>query len=122
MNIQSKIITICDYLRTRYESKKHGGYNIYSDDKIFASTDTYVPNVDLMVILPDNKKEYVFSCSYHGTVSTYHPGKWEDYIEKLYLKALDVKSEKDKEAKRERELKEQAEKAPASKEADTVFN
>lgn len=121
-DIHRQIITICEYLKTGYESKKHGGYNIYLDDKIHASTDTYVANVDLEIILPHSKNELVFSCSYTGDCITYHTGKWEEYLEKLYEKAIKIKEERDIgfQQKREEEIKKA--KSPASKMADEIFN
>jgi DNA-binding transcriptional MerR regulator len=88
--IHNHIITICHYLRNGYSTKKHGGYNIYSDSKIHAITDTCVPNVDLYVNIGESR-EYVFGCSYHGDQVTYHPGKWEDYLDELFDKATEAK-------------------------------
>ena len=86
-------MVVCEHLRTNYNAKKHGGYNIYSDDKIVAATDTYVPNVDLSVKVGENL-ERVFGCNFDGNQVTYHPGKWEDYLDDLYQKALKVRQEK----------------------------
>lgn len=90
MDIHKKIITVCEYLRTRYASKRHGGFNIYEDDKIVALTDTCVPNVDLSVKILE-EQEYVFGCNYDGHQITYHPGRWEEYLSDLYEKALEIK-------------------------------
>jgi len=92
-SIHSKIVVICEHLRTNYNAKKHGGYNIYSDDKIIAATDTFVPNVDLSVKVGENL-ERVFGCNFNGEQVTYHPGKWEDYLDDLYIKALAIRQEK----------------------------
>jgi hypothetical protein len=86
-------MVICEHLRTNYAGKKHGGYNIYSDDKIIAATDTFVPNVDLNVKVGETR-EYVFGCNFNGEQVTYHPGKWEDYLDDLYIKALAIRQEK----------------------------
>jgi len=119
--IHGQIRTVCDYLRTRYSSKKHGGFNIYEDDKILAVTDTCVPNVDLHVKV-GNEKEYVFGCSYHGDQVTYHPGKWEDYLDELFDKATEVKNHlrevQQKQMEQERLDCERA----ASEAADSVFS
>ena len=45
--------TVARYLRTRYESKKHGGYYVYEDDKIIIKYDTYYPNLDIRVKTKD---------------------------------------------------------------------
>lgn len=120
-DIHAKIIAVCTFLRTRYEGKKHGGYNIYEDDKIIASCDTYVPNVNLNIKLPNNTNESVFSCSYSGDFANYHAGKWELYLNDLYEKACLVMAQKEEERRREVVEKERKDKAPASKEADSVF-
>ena len=122
--IHSMIILVCNMLTTSYESKKHGGFNIYQDDKIQSYVDTYVPNVTLNVKTPKEGKtilETVFSCNYNGDFVTYHEGEWERHLETLYAKAQKVKAQKDEEARIKREeAKAQAE-APASPEADKVF-
>jgi hypothetical protein len=119
--IHSHIITICHYLRNGYSTKKHGGYNIYSDSKIHAVTDTCVPNVDLYVNIGESR-ERVFGCSYHGDQVTYHPGKWEDYLDELFNKAIEVKQrlleEQYKQIEQERLDCERA----ASEAADNVFS
>lgn len=123
--LANKIITVCEYLKTDYVSKKHGGYNIYRDDKIILETDTYVPNTCAKVILPNNMIEYVFSASYSGQISCYHTGKWEEYLDQLYQKAIAIQMQKEKERiEEEIEEEEKAKKikeAPASEEANKVF-
>lgn len=119
-SIHHRIQTVCNYLTTRYTSKKHGGFNIYEDDKIVACTDTYVPNVDLSVKVND-QKEHVFGCNCYGDQVTYHAGKWEVYLEELFDKALEAKKIKDQE-QLERYNQRQAERyRPASSQADSVF-
>ena len=118
--IHGQIRTVCDYLRTRYSSKKHGGFNIYEDDKILAVTDTCVPNVDLSVKV-DGKLEHVFGCSYHGDQVTYHPGKWEQYLSDLDQKALAVKQQREeREMLLDQEERAECERA-ASEAANKVF-
>ena len=84
-SIHSKIVVICEHLRTNY--------TCYSDDKIIAATDTFVPNVDLSVKVGENL-ERVFGCNFNGEQVTYHPGKWEDYLDDLYGKALAIRQKK----------------------------
>ena len=119
-SIHYRIQTVCNYLTTRFATKKHGGFNIYEDDKIIASTDTYVPNVDLSVKV-NNQTEHVFGCNCYGDQVTYHTGKWEVYLEELFDKALEAKKIKDQE-QLERYNQRQAERyRPASNQADKVF-
>lgn len=118
--IHSQIRMVCDNLRTSYSSKKHGGYNIYEDDKIVAVTDTCVPNVDLYVKV-NGKREYVFGCSYHGDQVTYHPGKWEDYLQDLCRKAEAVQQQRRSEQQRKLEQERSESERAASDAANNVF-
>ena len=118
--IHGRIITVCDNLTTRTASKKHGGYNIYEDDKIVATKDTFVPNVNLSV-KTSHGHERVFSCNMEGRFVTFHEGKWENYLETLYKKALEVAAKK-KEETEKKLAQERAESfAPCSKDADEIF-
>lgn len=120
--IHAKIVKVCECLQTAYRSKKHGGYSIYEDDRVYLCLDTYVPNVDMDVKLPNGRKERVFSRSYCGYQTTYHTGKWEIYLDSLYERALMIEQAKieiDQKKQREMMLKE---KMPASCEADKVFD
>lgn len=88
-----KAAIIATYLKTRHESKKHGGYDIYEDDKIQISYDTYFPNISIYIKFPGKDSECVYSKSGHGILSIYHPGAWEQYIDTLYPKALKAKDD-----------------------------
>lgn len=88
-----EIYVITKYLKTRHESKKHGGYDIYEDDKIEISYDTYYPNRSVYVKF-GSKKELVHVSSDDKT-STHRPGKWEEYITELYEKALELKKKEE---------------------------
>lgn len=79
---------LCDYMKTKYVSKKHGGYNIFEDDKVRLCLDTYVWNIDVYVKKPNGEEVLVLSRSYAGYNQVYHPGKWEDHIMNLRDKAL----------------------------------
>ena len=72
---------VATHLRTNYVSKKHGGYNIYEDDKIHINLDTYVPNLDIQVITPEGKTT-VFSAAYHSwrRPSIFRRGQWIQYL------------------------------------------
>ena len=79
--IASMASDIATHLRTRYQGKKHGGYNIYEDEKIHISLDTYVPNLDIQVITPEGR-ETVFSAAYHNwhRPGIFRPGQWVEYL------------------------------------------
>ena len=42
---------VARYLRTEYQAKKHGGFDIYKDERISVSLDTYVPNVAVRLVV-----------------------------------------------------------------------
>lgn len=113
-------MVICEHLRTNHNAKKHGGYNIYSDDKIIAATDTFVPNVDLNVKVGETR-EYVFGCNFNGEQVTYHPGKWEDYLDDLYGKALAIRQKKQEAELLRLEQEKLNCQSPASEAANNVF-
>ena len=81
---------IANYLTTKREkpeSKQHGVYRIYQDDKIRISFDTFYPNIDVHVFI-DGVAHLAMSHLGHGYTSEYHCGAWELYvIEVLYPKA-----------------------------------
>lgn len=104
--MKSELILIATYLTDQYESKKHGGYEVYEDDKIKIMYDTYYPNVCVYVKI-DSKKDLAAIYSGHGHIQEYHPGHWEKYVsDKLYPAALLAKDEylKAKELKKRRDL------------------
>ena len=119
--IHQQIVFVCKYLRTLYTSKKHGGYNIYADDKIYLCTDTYVPNVDCSVVLPDGAKENVFSSPYSSSPSIYHSGAWEVYLEELFENARKEKEKLDIVEEKQDQAKQKEIEHPASSAADNVF-
>lgn len=85
--MKEKLTTIANYLTTRNANKKHGGYNIYEDDKIYISYDTYHPNVDVYVFI-EGKKHLAAIYSGHGYRQEFHPGEWCNYVKDvLYPKA-----------------------------------
>ena len=45
--------------------------------------------VSCFVLVGGGGKEIVFSCSFSGDFVTYHPGKWEGYLETLHARALE---------------------------------
>lgn len=119
-NIIQNICLVCDYLTTRTTYKKHGGYNVYEDDKIITTKDTYVPNTDLYVKV-GGSKVIVFSASYNGTVYQYNPGAWELYLTKLVGKALIEKGMREHEAIEIKNAALQKNFGPVSDEINNVF-
>lgn len=76
-NVIDQATRIARNLTTGYESKKHGGYDIYDDDKIYIKYDTYYPN--LSVQIKDENNTVVLSSSEYR-VGQLHYGKWVDYL------------------------------------------
>ena len=79
INLITTTTQIANHLTTRTESKNHGGYNIYEDEKIIICLDTYYPNLEIL-IKKDGNKIPVLSRSGHGHNILYRPGQWEKYI------------------------------------------
>jgi hypothetical protein len=119
--IHGQIIRVCRYLTTKYSAKKHGGYKIYSDEKISATLDTYVPNVSLSVLVNGQPIITVFSCNYNGDTYIYKPGAWEGYLKQLDKEARKSQDKKAKaaEKKRKAELKEKF--GPVSAKLNAIF-
>lgn len=93
----NEAIDVARYLTTHHSSKKHGGYDIYEDDKIKISYDTYFPNVSISI--KDGEKLIpVYSRSGHGSIGLNKPGKWVDYIKALAEKAAKIKNEREEAA------------------------
>lgn len=121
-DIHRKIIKICEFLRTDYKSKKHGGYNIFDDGKLHLEVDTYVPNCEASIILPSGIKETAFSCSYSCHNPLYHKGKWTDHLEILYQRALEAETQQTQKALAKKKASDEKRNAPTSDEANEVFN
>lgn len=103
MNLKSQLVTIANYLTTKTESKKHGGYNIYCDDKIYISYDTYYPNVQVNLFI-DGKITLAALYSGHGNTQEFHGGAWEKYVENiLFPRALEAKAAYEEKCKRREE-------------------
>jgi hypothetical protein len=95
-DIHQVAILVAQYLTTRHESKKHGGYQIFEDDRLRISYGTYYPNLNI-VVKDGDKTVTVLSRGGSGTVSEYHPGRWEDYVRSLYPKAKAAQETKERE-------------------------
>ena len=92
--IRANAIIVGRELRTEWRGKKHGGYNIYEDDKIVVSVDTYVPNIDISIKRGGKKLEEVYDADYFGRIYTFHPGRWQDYLAEIAHKALETVRER----------------------------
>lgn len=92
---------IAKRLCTYYIAKNHGGYDIYEDERIIISYDTYYPNVEVEV----RDVGIVFSCSGHypPRPSLYRSGAWIEYVRTLHVKAVERHVNKEREAIRKRE-------------------
>jgi len=113
---------IATYLRTSYQGKKHGGYNIYEDDKIKIYYDTYYPNVDVYVKLPNGTEQMVLNRSGHGYNQEFHSGEWENYCKDiLYPKALEAKKKYEEEMKKKEQAEHENKFGNATEEVDNIF-
>ena len=84
---------VATHLRTRYQAKKHGGFDIYKDERIIVSLDTYVPNVTVRLVDGSEFGQCVFSAAYHShsRPDVYRPGKWTEYLTGLNEKSLSAR-------------------------------
>ena len=82
LTIARAAAAVATHLRTAHEQKKHGGYDVYQDDKLRISLDTYVPNLWITVISPDGELRPVFSASHFSwhRPSIFRPGRWTQYL------------------------------------------
>jgi len=103
--MKSKLITIAKYLTDQYESKKHGGYEVYEDDKIKIMYDTYYPNVQVNVKI-DDKSTLAAIYSGHGHTQEFHGGAWEKYVSDTLYPAALIAKEKYLELQEQRKNKE----------------
>ena len=93
-NIRRMAANIANTLRTSYAVKKHGGYNIYEDDRIHISLDTYVPNVDIAIRL-NGTWTTVFAAASGNTPSIFKPGLWVEYLHGLQPQCESIKTQKE---------------------------
>lgn len=97
------LVSIANNLTTKYKSKGHGGYNIYQDDKICISYDTYYPNLQVNVCV-DGKWELAALYSGHGHTIEFHHGAWCGYVDDVLApKAEAARIEKEQVKKRRQE-------------------
>ena len=97
---------VADNLRTEYQSKKHGGYAIYRDERVIVGLDTFVPNVSVRLVDGSEFGRCVFSAAYHSydRPEVYRPGQWTDYLAGLFEKAKEVKEKREAVRAAERQL------------------
>lgn len=96
ISTSQKVDCITKHLQTRYEGKKHGGYNIYEDEFIELSMDTYFPNWTIIVKLPEERLTVASGSNQaEARPKNFIPGIWQDYINDLYKKALNTKNNKE---------------------------
>lgn len=87
-----ELITIAKFLKTSHSSKKHGGYDIYENEYIKISYDTYCPNVRVYVKMNEQCKLVLLHSGRGCNHQEHHPGAWEKYVTNvLYPKALEAK-------------------------------
>ena len=77
---------VANRMTTRRAEKKHGGYNLYEDDRISVCLDTYAPNIHIKIPAGENGEwTVVFGKSCHTrTPYTFRPGLWMEYLGLLY--------------------------------------
>ncbi len=99
-NVRDAAINVARYLKTSYESKKHGGYNIYNDEQIHISLDTYYPNLDIDILKEGKKIEVYRGSRDNVTPALFRPGKWIDHLMNLNKKAIELNRQQEDTRKR----------------------
>jgi hypothetical protein len=97
---------VAQYLTTRHESKRHGGYQIYEDEKVEIWYDTYYPNLEVYVKRGDQKTTVLLRGG-GGHTQEHHPGKWEEYVRSLSPKAMAAKKTQERQLVEKREQEKQ---------------
>ncbi len=96
--VASAAAVVARYLKTKHRTKKHGGYDIYEDEKIRVTLDTYVSNVDVLVNL-NEQWTTVFAAGYSswGHPQIFRPGVWvEHLVETLLPRAKEMKANQER--------------------------
>jgi len=119
MTFYEEIKMIAKELRTGYEGKKHGGYEIYEDDKIKIKNDTFAPN--LFVYVKVDGKEHLVLLRSRGNNQEHHQGKWEQYLHNLYPKALKAREEREAKEQEAKTREKNQKFGPASKLLNSIF-
>jgi hypothetical protein len=128
-NVESKlrelrqiVHSLCSCCTTTTIPKKHGRFDVYEDEKIVCSYDTYFPNLDVYVKLPDGSRQLVWMHTGHGIDQEYHPGKWEAYLLSLKECALGKQAQKDARRAQLEQQEREERRHPAGSDADAVFD
>ncbi len=97
---------VATHLRTRHTPKKHGGYDVYEDEKIRIMLDTYVPNIDVQIFPPGENPVTVFAASYTrwSNPEVFRTGEWMKYLEELLPKAIAERDRKEDERQEKERL------------------
>ena len=101
---------IAQYLTTRWQSKRHGSYAIYEDDKLSIWLDTYHPTVWVRLATG----VLVLEREGSGSLVAFHPGHWLDYLEPLAERAAAAAQEEDEYWQRKRAAIRQARSQPVN--------
>ena len=64
-DIVGTAMSMANLLTTKFTPKKHGGFNVYQDDRLIVALDTFVPNLSIRLITPQGEKT-VYTASYHS--------------------------------------------------------
>ncbi len=93
--VAGQAMKVAKILTTRYSPKKHGGYQIYEDHRLYIALDTCVPNLDIRIASGDGNWVTVFSAACHslGKPEVFRPGRWMQHLEELHSKALEAERE-----------------------------
>jgi len=123
VEVRNNAILIAKYLKTSHETKKHGGYDIYEDEKIRIRYDTYYPN--MTIDIKDTGSTMYFHRVYSGSSidnpGTYKPGKWTQYISKLSMEAKKIEQQRKDEWKATVEAERLAKFGPVHSSLDKIF-
>ena len=96
-------------MQTSYRTKKHGGYRIYEDNKIRIALDTYVPNVDILLLREEGPMTvFVAGYSSWGHPQVFHPGRWMEHLASLVPKARELKTEREAEEQEQKRRRREA--------------
>ena len=101
-DIVGTAMSMANLLTTKFTPKKHGGFNVYQDDRLIVALDTFVPNLSIRLITPQGKKT-VYTASYHSLTrpDIHRPGHWEDYILSFKPRLEAVREEKGQKSERQ---------------------
>ena len=93
--IATMAMDVANVMTTSHTEKSHGGYNYYSDGMIEIRLDTYVPNLEILIIR-DGMYTPVFRASHqhHESPSRYNPGRWCGHLVNLAETAREMREQR----------------------------